>query len=212
MLASSDIRRYQIHIEPTTRCTIACSECPRTLFDDRYEITDCNVDIIADNCKSFDSVLMCGNFGDPIYHPQFHELISAIRQQNPTVSIVIITNGAFRSKEWWEKTASLLVDSDRVVFSIDGLPSNNQLYRTNSKWSTIEVGIRTLRELSPNITMVWKLVVFKYNEDQIQEAMDIAKSYGFDRFKVVISARTNNKLLNPSKNMDDIKRMIDARD
>lgn len=195
MTAKKDL----IHIEPTTRCTIGCSECPRTIFRGQYDLQDCDIKTTAKICSEFSEVLMCGNFGDPIYHPRFHELLHAIRSSNTDVSIGVVTNGAFRSKAWWEKTASLLSSKDRVIFSIDGLPTSNHVYRANSKWETIEVGIKTLRELSPSLMMIWKLVLFKYNEDQVDEAIALAKEYGFNNFRIVQSSRTDNKLLNPTK-------------
>lgn len=205
-----DQRLEEIHIEPTTRCTLGCSECPRTLFPGYYSIKDCDIDLTARMCSNANIVLMCGNFGDPIYHPRFHDLVLRIREMNPEVHFSIITNGAFRSIEWWKQTASMLRAGDAVTFSIDGLPSNNHLYRTNSNWNSIETAIKTLRLAAPEIKMIWKLVIFRYNENDIVEAHRLSLDLGFDSFRLIMSARTDNPTLNPTRTLSEIQEELDA--
>ena len=55
-----------------------------------------------------------------------HELIRALKADRKDRSIRIITNGAFRTVDWWEQLAPLL-DSpgDCLTFSIDGISDNN---------------------------------------------------------------------------------------
>ena len=178
-----------LHIEPSSRCTLACPQCPRTISVDDIKLEDCDIDSVVKLIKEKKHVIMCGNHGDPIYHPKFHELISSMRASNPQLSIGMHTNGAFRSTDWWKKTASILDQRDRIIFSIDGLPSNNHLYRVNSKWESIENGIRTLVEYNPDIKIIWKWILFKYNQNDINEGIILAKKLGFHGFRVVKSVR-----------------------
>lgn len=197
-----------LHIEPSSRCTLACPQCPRTEYIDRIMPEDCDIAVIARACKNFDAVIMCGNHGDPIYHSDFHGLVNAIRQNNPRIGIRIVTNGAFRSEAWWKTTAALLDASlDSVTFSIDGIPSNNHLYRVNSKWPSIETAIRTLSTSNPNLVLIWKWILFRYNENNIADGIDIAAELGIKKFIMVSSVRyEKDHWLTPSQSYDDIKR------
>lgn len=205
----SNPRDDTIHLEPSSRCTLACLECPRTTNAGEYEVGDCDIENTAAACVGFKTVLMCGNHGDPIYHLRFFELIASIRDANPTAELVIITNGAFRSIRWWEKLATLLTKDDAVVFSIDGMPNNNHLYRVNSKWNSIESGIRTLRKHNAQVKMIWKWILFNYNQSQILSGINLANDLGFDGFTVVYSARYGlHDWLIPDKSSDDIEQEI----
>jgi len=161
-------------------------------------------------CRGFDDVLMCGNHGDPIYHRDFHSLIKALRDDCSDRSIRIITNGAFRGQQWWETTAALLThDNDCISFSIDGLPFNNHLYRVNSDWSSIELGIKTLRRVNPTLRITWKWIAFKHNENDAPAAISLARELGMDRFTLVSSARyEQDHWLTPTQSFSEIKRKV----
>jgi MoaA/NifB/PqqE/SkfB family radical SAM enzyme len=178
-----------LHIEPSSRCTLACPQCPRTISIDSITIEDCGIESTVKLAKGKKHFFMCGNHGDPIYHPKFHELIYSIRETYPDMSIGMHTNGAFRSVNWWKKTANILDHRDNIIFSIDGLPSNNHLYRVNSRWETVENGIRTLVECNPDIKIIWKWILFKYNQYDIDAGIELARTLGFHGFRVVKSIR-----------------------
>lgn len=201
----------RIHIEPTNRCTLACPQCPRTQHRDLV-ISDIDVDVAADICSNYDKVVMAGNHGDTIYHPRLYELISAIKSRKPGIAIHLVTNGAFRSEKWWQHIAPLFDKNDDITFSIDGLPHNNHLYRVNSKWPTIEAGIRTLRAHNPTVRMNWKWIIFKHNQHDIDQGMQLARSLGFNRFIPYWSERYEEKheYLIPTVGFDQIMENIDA--
>ena len=202
----------KIHIEPSSRCTLLCPQCPRTEYLADVIVQDCDIASTVAACRGFDEILMCGNHGDPIYHAEFHALVSALRSDQPHVVFDIITNGAFRSESWWKTTASLLQDFDRITFSIDGMPHTNHIYRINSKWQTIEPAIRTLRQHGPRqLKLIWKHILFRYNEDEVQDAVDLAKDLGFDQFTLVGSVRNEpNEPLTPTKTLDSIRAQLHA--
>jgi len=181
----------RIHLEITSRCTLACPQCPRTEFKDLNIISDMPIETAAAACKGYNHMYIVGNHGDPIYHPKFHELMSRLREDNPLLTFYFHTNGSFRSEKWWIKTANILNHLDEIVFSIDGLPGND-LYRVNSRWSSIELGIKTLRKHNTKLKMTWKWIHFKYNQNDVESAIDIAKDLGFDQFCFVESDRTQD--------------------
>lgn len=203
------IRDQVIHMEPSSRCTLACLECPRTIHSGEYEVGDCDVDLMADHCARFDTVMLCGNHGDPIYHPRFIDLIRSIRQRNRSVSFVIDTNGSFRSTRWWTDLAAELTEKDTVIFSIDGMPWNYHLYRVNSDWKSIESGIIALREKNQSVHLCWKWILFRYNQDEVISGISMATDLGFDSFALVYSARYGlHDHLIPTRSNEDIEMEI----
>ena len=174
-------------------------------------IVDCDIDVMTKVCAGFEQIHMCGNHGDPIYHPQFHQLIRQFKHTNQDVSLSMDTNGAFRSRQWWKITADLLTKKDKVNFSIDGMPHQNHIYRVNSRWDSVLDGIITLRENNPQITMVWKWIVFRYNQDDLEAGIELAKQLGFDRFRMVRSYRSSaDDPLTSNRSFDELKERLRA--
>jgi hypothetical protein len=210
-LQRSTVRDRVIHIEPSSRCAIACHNCPRTEQRGNYLIGDCDIDTVVRACDGYKKVIMCGDHGDPIYHANLHGLISGLRLAYPSICIDIVTNGSHRSQTWWERLTPLLHKGDSVIFSIDGMPDNNHIYRENSSWPSIETAIKILRG-NPNVRMVWKWIVFKYNELQIQQGMSLAKDLGFNKFLCIHSIRYAHGRAEfvPTKTLEDITREIQS--
>ena len=70
------------HLELTRRCPLACPACLRTTHYNTM-VKDPKLDIDIDHLKDFfpkktiseiKYIFFQGNLGDPIYHPQFHDI------------------------------------------------------------------------------------------------------------------------------------------
>jgi organic radical activating enzyme len=193
------------HVEPTNICTLKCAGCARTRFIDQWpqhwknhslDVDQLNqfLDIDLDNKK----ILLCGNYGDPIYHPEFHQLIKIFKQRG--AHLTIVTNGSHRSADWWEKTVSTLTINDRVIFSIDGLPNNFTQYRINADWNTIQQAIQLCAAADCQTT--WKYIPFSFNENNIDTARELSQSMGIDIFQVDPSDRFDEKTKNYQPSTD----------
>src|SRR4051794_31873359 len=104
-----------LHIELTSRCTLACPRCARTLNPAELSIQDLPLEIIGRSINKhafpkLKSVLLCGSYGDPIYHRQFHDVIAHLKSEK--LGVRMDTNGSYRNKEWWERTGAILSRSD----------------------------------------------------------------------------------------------------
>jgi MoaA/NifB/PqqE/SkfB family radical SAM enzyme len=188
LVAAEGIREW--HLEVTSRCKLACPRCARTMKKGAYAIGDLPLEVVqrvVPRGTPATKIILCGNHGDPIYHPSLHDILAYLRSLGPRPPrISIHTNGSFRDRAWWAETARILSRDDRVVFSIDGLEDTNHLYRVGARWSTIVEGIEECRG---KVGMIWKLIVFRHNEHQVEEAKRLAMSLGFDDFNLVKSDR-----------------------
>jgi len=184
-------RRYRdtsIHLEITSKCQLACVVCPRTRFPDLVPKMDMSPDLITRLAPGFMEVYMCGDHGDPIYHSEFHRVLSELQEKAPDTRIVIETNGSGRTEEWWVETARHLRGKDEVKFNVDGVRSNNHIYRIGSKWDSIERAMRTLRRENPDVFMHWRYILMHHNQYTVEEGAALAMEIGFDNFSVIESS------------------------
>lgn len=197
------------HLEVTNKCTLKCPACLRTKWIDWFPSSWKNHDLELEDLTRFLDIdlsgldfLLCGNYGDPIYH---HDLLSICRWiKSKNANITIVTNGSYQKERFWIELASILTPEDAIVWSIDGTPDNFTQYRINADWKTIQQGIDILTK-SPARTC-WKYIVFNYNEDTISTAKELAHDLGIKDFQVSKSWRwDNNTDMIPSRNFVDDK-------
>jgi MoaA/NifB/PqqE/SkfB family radical SAM enzyme len=187
------------HIEPTSKCTLECPLCDRTWFYNTFKKRLLHEIDVGSLVKFFaghkPKINMCGNNGDPIYHSDFHNLVHKLKDIGSTIKIT--TNGSARKKDWWNDLGDILDSGDQITFSIDGLRDTNDIYRKNANWDSIMDAVESIK--NKKVRMVWKFIVFKHNQHQIKDAMEVSKEKGFDEFRLEKSDRwLDNQDLMPS--------------
>jgi hypothetical protein len=124
---------------------------------------------------------MCGDVGDPIYCKEYIKICRYIKSVNPDIHIFTITNGSYKKPEWWQELASVLNDRDTINFSIDGYDNaSNNLYRINSNFESIIEGIRAVRASNKDVFLVWATIIFKFNQDHLNDIVNQSCSLGMD--------------------------------
>lgn len=187
-----------MHVELTTRCTLACPGCPRTVIGEKlghYPKIDLDLDkflrfLDCSAGRNMEKLFLEGNHGDPIYYPNLIEFIEVFRSKKFT----IVTNGSYRDKVFWEALASLMTDKDWIIFSIDGLEHNNHLYRRNSDWTTTMMGLEIMSKSAANVG--WKTLIFNYNYHEIDKIKEFAESKGA-KFVSQMTSRFGDESLRP---------------
>jgi len=184
------------HIEATNICTLKCSACARTRFIEQWpqhwKNHSLDVDVLMkfiDIDISGKTLNFCGNYGDPIYHPKFHDLISACKIRGAKISVT--TNGSYRDTEWWTRLCDILNEDDIMVFSIDGSPENFTIYRENADWKSIKIGIDVCSKSKARVG--WKYIPFLYNQNDIEKTKQLALALGVDEFIISPSDRFDEK-------------------
>ncbi|MDE0092231.1 MAG: radical SAM protein [Oligoflexia bacterium] len=177
-----------IELELTSKCALKCPRCSRTEYKGVYSITDMPLDLIkkrihSDSLKKFSDIILSGNYGDPIYHDHFLEVLKYLKSQNYRIEIE--TNASGKDTNFWKIVTSILDDKDVITFSVDGLKDTNSIYRINSKWDSIQQAMEIA--CKSRVQTEWKFIVFKHNQHQIEEAMSFAKSIGISEFVIVKS-------------------------
>lgn len=184
------------HIEPTNICTLKCSGCARTRFIEQWPQHWKNHSIDVDRLLQFldldltdKKILLCGNYGDPIYHPNLIDLVKKLKSRQAIITI--ITNGSYKKQEWWQELVSNLDETDTVIFSVDGIPGNFTQYRVNADWDSILTGMQVVSASTCN--SVWKYIPFSFNQNDIDTAKQLSDSIGIKNFRIEYSDRFDDQ-------------------
>lgn len=186
----------EIHVEPTTVCQAECPMCPRTMqgyhlgkvtnkFLTLESFKEKTQNIIVDLNK----VLFCGTLGEPVACGDLLDMIRWILSQNSNCTIGINSNGGIKDIKWWTELANLIKHNpySYVVFSIDGLEDTNHIYRRNVDWNAVINNASAY--IKAGGSAHWDMLVFKYNEHQVETAKELAKKLGFTWFRTKVSSR-----------------------
>lgn len=188
-------------IEGTTRCTLGCPGCPRTWFSDTFDRAvpkhDLDIDALerfldCESGKNVRNFSFNGNHGDVIYYPHLFDLLERFRNNK---SYRISTNGSHQKESFWHRLREILTEDDTLMFSIDGLEHDNHLYRRNSDWKSIMSAIEIMQ--GSRARLVWKTLVFSYNEHEIDEIKKFAEDRGMI-FRSDYSSRFGDDSLIPN--------------
>jgi MoaA/NifB/PqqE/SkfB family radical SAM enzyme len=176
------------HIEISGKCPLKCPRCTRQELPG-YVNKELSLEWFKENftfAKHVKKITFCGDDGDPIYAKDLLSIIEWLKKQNPKVQFVIVTNGSFKTRDWWTKLNSLLDENDNVHFSLDGWDqTSNKIYRINCNWDSIVDGIKQLT----NPYKTWAAIAFKFNEQKIEYMKQMALALRFDRFQLTLSTK-----------------------
>lgn len=181
------------HIEISSRCTLQCPRCTRQEVPDGLVNTDLRLQWFKDNFNVMihkaKKITFCGDDGDPIYARDFLDVCDWMKQKNPAVQLVVVTNGSGKKVDWWERFSQIFDHNDHIHFSIDGDEHTNELYRINADWHSIMAGIDTLNKKDCKVFKTWACIAFKFNFENIDIIKDIATQKQFDYFQLTKSSK-----------------------
>lgn len=185
-----------VHLEMTDNCNAACPMCARNINGGQDNPQLPGTELYIDDIKKIfqpsfiqqlDRLYMCGNYGDPIAAQDTLEAFEYFREHNPKMTLSMHTNGSAKKPEWWKNLAQVIGNKGYVVFGIDGLEDTNHLYRQNTVWSKIIENAQAFIKAGGKAR--WDYIVFAHNEHQVEQAQELAKKIGFEKFQIKKSAR-----------------------
>jgi MoaA/NifB/PqqE/SkfB family radical SAM enzyme len=205
MIVLNEIRH--LHMEFSSLCNARCPLCPRNLYgypyNRGYEETSLSLELIQ---KSFrpdfikqleNGILINGNFGDFTANLESIDIIKYFKQHNPTLFILISTNGSARNKDFWYELGKL--PNTRIEFCLDGLEDTHHLYRQDTDFNKIIENAKTY--IAAGGYAVWKMIKFDHNEHQLAEAEQRSKEYGFKEFQLEDHGRNSGPVFDRKGNL-----------
>jgi MoaA/NifB/PqqE/SkfB family radical SAM enzyme len=195
-----------IHLEVTQNCQASCSMCDRNQNGGELNPHIDLSELSLDNCKSIfeqdfvkqlKTMYMCGNLGDPIIARDTLEIFEYFRSDNPNMWLSMNTNAGARDELWWKELAKILGKNGAVIFSIDGLSDTNGIYRQGVNWNNIERSFKAF--ISAGGRARWDFLIFKHNQHQVEQAEQLSKEYGFEKF---VAKKTGRFITQDSRKKD----------
>ena len=184
-MLSTILDRKGINLDITHRCTLECPKCLR-----RSVLTNNLGDLSLDSFKKiishFDQIEFCGQISDPIFHPQFIEFLELTKDKR----VFVHTAASHKPMDWY-RDAFLANKNATWEFGIDGLPQDSPKYRINQNGEYLFNVMKTGVELGNDIR--WQYIIFKYNENDIPEAIDLAQ-----RHKIPIHINKSSRWSGPN--------------
>lgn len=171
------------HIEVSSICALKCPRCPRaevpeTLLNRQLTLKFFQSQIGEQRIREMQKISFCGDDGDPIYAKEFLDIVAWIKKINPTLQLLIITNGSYKNTEWWYTLAKILNEHDELHWSIDGWDQeSNSKYRVNCDWSSIMLGIITFTVYNKKTYTTIATIGFKFNQENLHKIETIAEKY-----------------------------------
>ena len=192
-----------IHLEVTQNCQASCPMCDRNMNGeginphinlDELSYKDCTNIFNASFIKQLDTMYMCGNLGDPIVAKDTLEIFRYFRRHNPNMWLSMNTNAGARDEAWWADLASIMGRKGAVIFSVDGLRDTNHLYRQGVNWERVERSMDAFIDSGGRAR--WDFLIFEHNQHQVEEAEQLAKQKGFEKF---VAKKTGRFITQDSK-------------
>ena len=132
----------------------------------------------------FPLISFCGQYSDPIHHPQINELLKITKERGTKVEVHLASS---------LKPMKHYIESFKAnpkanwIFGIDGIPEESHKYRVNQdgrKLFNIMLESKKYLQTKP----LWQFIIFSYNEHSLDEAMKMAKEADVN-FILINSAR-----------------------
>lgn len=191
-----------VHLEMTEVCNASCPMCSRNLNggevnphlkNRELDIDDIKTIFTPSFLRQLKRIYLCGNYGDPGSAKDTLEAFRYFRKHNADINLSMHTNGGMKKPEWWAELAEIINGNGYVIFGLDGLEDTNHFYRQGTVWTKIMENVRAF--IAAGGRARWDYIVFAHNEHQVDEAEQLSKDMGFERFQYKKSARffSNNQ-------------------
>ena len=179
---------HKIQIDLTSHCNAKCGMCIRnkdggdtlsTLELQHFDLELFRRIATQDTKGVFISELtLNGNWGDSLMHPNIAEMIEMWIDAHPETTIWLHTNGSLRSKDYWQKLASVMSNATFawMVVAVDGTNSTHHIYRQNTSLEKIKENCKAFTLAGGRLKVITTL--FQHNEHEIDAIEKIAKDVG----------------------------------
>lgn len=178
----------RLNIDITYRCPLECLRCGRqNSFRNKglpVPGEDLSLDDFDKITNHFPKISFCGQYSDPIHHPQFIDFLKLCNEKNITAEVHVASS--LKPKKFYIDAFQAAPEIE-WVFGIDGLPKDSHKYRVNQDGQKLyDIMLESKKYLLRK--PAWQYIIFSYNEDDVDSALEMAKKDGVN-FLIINSAR-----------------------
>jgi len=206
---------YNIVLDTTTYCNAKCPQCHRINSTEGAKLSFTGnaikelplIHVPFEKIKktftqkellNYHSIQLCPTWGDHMMHPHAAEIVEHFLSSSWRIVVSINTNGSMRDELYWWKLCSLAVKHKsryhnrrlHIVFAVDGIDQEmHSLYRRNTNLQKVLDHVKICSEFKERVIVETQTVLFKHNQDYLEEITKLCAEYGAERHSSVISDR-----------------------
>ena len=200
----------EINWELNNRCNLMCPQCGRNEIKDgklqwrkwangnpSYQLNDTD-----NSLETFKTVYnnigypvrvirFQGHVSENILSKDFLPICKFLREETDT-SIHVSTHGSANPIDWWEKLGNVFSGDPRsiVFFSLDGVGQESlENYRVGADYDKVIANAQSF--IRGGGKAIWRMIIFKHNQHQVDKARELAKELGFWEF---VEVHTNRRI------------------
>jgi len=164
----------ELEIDITNYCNLQCPLCFRenmpSAMKNNSHMSFEDFKLTVSKFPSLKVISFGFLISEPSIHPQFLEFIKYCKKLGK--SIVVSTNGNVRNKAFWAEFASLLDETDRVFWPIDGSTQDMYAkYRVKGSLSKVLGNQQVSVSTNPRIEHITQFIQFKHNVEASLESI-----------------------------------------
>jgi len=188
---------YFIKIEPTAFCHLKCPDCyhgsDEKLDKKLNAIPPLPFDVfkkIIDSIEEYIIGISLTIRGESMWNPDLLNMVEYAHSRN--IATVFPSNLSMRLDQ---ETIERIVTSglDLLMVALDG--TTQEAYSQYRQGGSLELVLRNSQSIidakrkfgSKTPLLEWKFIIFDHNKDQLEQARQMAKQMGFDRFEPVMN-------------------------
>ena len=123
-----------------------------------------------------------GNLSEPVLSKDFLPICEFLKTETDT-AFQVSTHGSVRTSDYWRRLGKIFNGNPKniIFFSVDGVGNESlQNYRIGANFDKIMKNAKAFIEGGGKA--IWRMIIFKHNQHQIEEARALAESLGFWEF------------------------------
>lgn len=191
-----------LDVELTTHCNARCPQCSRTNQHDvskRNSFVPLQQSSLEQFKKWFPIIKIkhfhfSGKYGDPGMCKDLKQIVEYIINSNSDTTISINTNGSMRNEEFWFDLCGIGRERLELIFDVDG--TNQEMHSFYRRGTSLDKVLNNIEAACQTVSKVSVLtVMFKHNEDYIEDIQNMCRKYGVKHFDTV---EGNNFLYGPN--------------
>tara|TARA_A100001011_G_scaffold399413_1_gene507943 strand:- start:3728 stop:4429 length:702 start_codon:yes stop_codon:yes gene_type:complete len=182
-------KRNNVNLDISNACTLRCYKCSREKFHLRKEKVRGHVMTNKEwqkYLKHFHRFWFSGQLSDPLMHPRFPQILQDIWDSGKDANVH--NAASHRPQHFYEKCFKAHPKAN-WIFGIDGLPKDSHKHRINQDGQKL-FDMMLLSRKFLKVQPIWQYIIFSYNENDVDEAIDIAYKNGI-QLQILSSGRFN---------------------
>lgn len=183
--------KLTLDVELTTHCNAKCPQCSRTDENNKLEkkkwlpLTQVSVETFKKwfspkDLSLLSNIHFSGTYGDPGMCKDLYEIVKYIIEEG-SCTISINTNGGMRDEMFWWKMGATAGKRLTLIFDIDGIDEEmHAFYRRNVSLKKVLENMAAALETDAHVHVL--TVVFKHNQDYLEEIQKMCREMGVKKF------------------------------